>query len=125
LALELSEPVAVLGRALLGGLFVFGGVRHFFLLDKLAPLIAQRGLPVPMLLLLAGSSFQAILGLLLLLGWWVTPAALGLIAFTIAATVMLLNFWDKSGAEREGAFNAAMTNLAVIGGLLLLAAPGL
>lgn len=122
---ELAEAAALLGRILLGGLFAFGGIRHFFLVDKLVPLIAARGLPAPTLVLLAGSAFQAVLGLLLVLGFWVMPAALGLIAFTIAATVMLLNFWDKSGPEREGAFNAALTNLAVIGGLLLLAAPGL
>ena len=47
---------------------------------------------------------------------------MGLVIFTIAASVMLLNFWSLEGAAREGALNGWLSNLGVIGGLLIAAA---
>lgn len=120
--MTLAQFFPVLGRALIGGLFVFGGVIHFFKLDLLTGIMAARGVPFPRLALIAGSVFQAAAGLLLILGIAVVPAAAGLIAFTIAASWMFLNFWDMQGEAREGAFNAFVTNGAVMGGLLVCAA---
>jgi len=50
------------------------------------------------------------------------PASIGLILFTIVASIMLLNFWDMEGPSRESAMNGFLSNIAIIGGLLLAAA---
>jgi putative oxidoreductase len=58
--------------------------------------------------------------LLFVFGVLVPFAATGLIIFTIAASIMLLNFWDhEPGPAREGLMNAFYTNIALIGGLLI------
>ncbi|EJT04147.1 DoxX family protein [Rhizobium sp. CCGE 510] len=111
-----------LGRLLLGGLYVAGGIHHFFVIVPLTDAIEARGVPFAKWVLLSGSVFQIVAGLLLMLGLFVTAAAFGLILFTLAATVMLLNFWDMQGTARESAINTWKTNMAIIGGLLIAAA---
>lgn len=112
----------VLGRLLLGGLYVAGGIHHFFVIVPLTDAIEARGIPFAKWVLLSGSMFQILAGTLLILGLFVTAAAFGLILFTLAATVMLLNFWDMQGTARESAINTWKTNMAIIGGLLIAAA---
>jgi len=122
---DTAAVLIALGRVLLGGLFVVGGVRHFFIVDIITPMIGARGLPMPKLVLYVGSTFQIAAGLLMMLGIWVVPAALGLIAFTIAASVMLLNFWDMDGPARQSALSTCLSNGAIVSGLLVAAATGL
>ncbi|MBB3646807.1 putative oxidoreductase [Rhizobium sp. BK619] len=112
----------VLGRLLLGSLYVAGGIHHFFVIVPLTDAIEARGIPFAKWVLLSGSMFQILAGTLLILGLFVTAAAFGLILFTLAATVMLLNFWDMQGTARESAINTWKTNMAIIGGLLITAA---
>jgi putative oxidoreductase len=123
--MTLSVFLLLCGRFLIGGLFVVGGVIHFFKLDLLTQIMGARGVPLPRITLIAGSVFQTAAGLLLIAGFAIVPAAFGLIVFTIAASWMFLNFWDMDGPAREGAFNAFMTNIAIIGGLLVCAASAL
>ncbi|MBY3238804.1 DoxX family protein [Rhizobium laguerreae] len=111
-----------LGRLLLGGLYVAGGVHHFFVIVPLTDAIEARGVPFAKGVLVFGSMFQIVAGILLMFGLFVTAAAFGLIIFTLAATVMLLNFWDMQGTARDSAINSWKTNLAIIGGLLIAAA---
>jgi putative oxidoreductase len=123
MAIETSEILWRLGRFLLGGLFVAGGIRHFFIIPDLAEMMKTRGVPFPKQVLIAGSGFQLVCGLLFILGISVALAAAGLIVFTVSASIMLLNFWSlDEGPEREGLMNAFMTNIAMIGGLLIAAA---
>ncbi len=119
---DLAPAVLVLGRVLLGGLFVYAGVHHFFIMPPLTAMISRRGVPYPRFVVIAGSMFQAIAGSLFILGIYVATSAFCLIAFTIAASVMLLNFWDMEGPARESTKTAWQTNLAIVGGLLIAAA---
>jgi putative oxidoreductase len=119
----MSDILLIVGRCLLGGLFVAGGIKHFFIMDSVLGMMKARGVPHPKLVLLAGSIFQLICGLLFILGISITLAAAGLIVFTVVASVMLLNFWDlEPGPAREGLMDAFLTNIALIGGLLIAAA---
>jgi putative oxidoreductase len=122
---NLAQALLIVGRLLLGGLFVFAGVRHMFLIPVLTQAIAARGVPFPRLVLLAGSSFQFVGGVLLIVGPWMPAAAFGLIVFTIAASVMLLNFWDMDGPARQNIINVWLSNMAIVGGLLVTAAQAL
>ena len=122
---DLSVALAAVGQLLLGGLFVVAGLRHFSMVPTVTAMIAARGVPVPHLAFLSGTLFQLAAGACLMLGYWVAPAAFGLVLFTIAASVMLLNFWDMEGPAREAAINGWQSNLAIIGGLLIAAAHAL
>lgn len=119
---QLAEVVLVAGRVLIGGVFVYGGVEHFPALKLLTEMMRKRGVPMPQTVLVVGSLFQIALGLALIAGVLVPWASLGLVIFTIAATIMFLNFWDMEGAARVGAKNTFVVNIALVGGLLVLAA---
>ncbi|WP_274425026.1 DoxX family membrane protein [Chelativorans sp. YIM 93263] len=110
------------GLIMLGGVFVCAGIEHFLRFRQIA---AQLPFPYPRLMLAAGSALEIVAGLCLAVGVGRPYAALALIAFTIAASLMMLNFWSYSGPERQSIRSAFTINIAVVGGLLLAAAaPG-
>jgi putative oxidoreductase len=115
----------LVGRVFLGGLFVVGGIHHFFMLPPVTAALAARGVPFARVALIGASLFQALAGLLVMLGLWVAPAAIGLVVFTVVASVLLLNFWDMEGPARAAARTSWQSNLAIIGGLLIAAAQAL
>ena len=119
---EIAPVVLAAGRVLLGGLYVSGGVHHFFELTPLTNAMRARGVPAPRLSLLFGSVFQAVFGLLLMLGLYVAWASLALVAFTIVASIIFLNFWNLQGDARTASIRALQTNVALCGGLLIAAA---
>ena len=119
---ESADLLRVIGRLFLGGLFVAGGIRHFFILPLLTQIMSARGVPAPRLVLVVGSIFQFVAGLLLIFGIWTMAASLGLVLFTIVASIMFLNFWDVEGPARETAMTGFLSNVAIVGGLLLAAA---
>jgi putative oxidoreductase len=120
-----AELLMWVGRLLLGGLFVVGGIHHFFILPGITSALVARGVPMARVALIAASVFQILAGLLVILGLWVAPAALGLVVFTVVASFLMLNFWDLEGQARDAARTGWLTNLAIIGGLLIVAATAL
>ena len=85
---------------------------------------AARGkqVPAPRFCLIAGSVFQIVAGTLLIFGLFVQFAALGLVVFTLVASVLMVNFWSKTGEARGALRNIFISNLAIVGGLLIAAA---
>ena len=118
---EQAQWVEALARILLGSLFVIGGLHHLPIFGALSGQLAQRGVPLPRVALGLSTAWQIVLGVMLMAGLWVPWAALGLIAFTVIASLLLLNFWAMEGHARSEAQNQFLTNVAVIGGLLLAA----
>lgn len=123
--IEAQAVLWFIGRLLLGGLFVIGGIHHFFILPSATQAIAARGVPAAKLFLLSGTVFQIVAGLALIFGFYTTWAALGLVAFTVAASILLVNFWSMEGQARDNALHTWQSNLAIIGGLLVTAAHSL
>ncbi len=119
------ELLIIAGRMLLGGLFVVAGIRHFFILPVVTVPMMARGIPMAKRVLIVGSIFEICAGVLLAINFHAAWAALGLVAFTLVASWMLLDFWNKQGVPRHGAINGWMSNIGVVGGLLIVAASGL
>ncbi len=122
---EPASGLVAIGRVLLGGIFVVAGLRHLLILPVLTAALEQRGVAAARAVLLAGTAFQIVAGAALVLGLFVTLASLGLILFTVVASFLLVNFWDKQGEERVALANAFQTNVGLVGGLMLTAALGL
>ena len=118
---EFADWTIVLGRFVLGAFFAYGGFTHFLALDPITQAMADRGVPQPRLVLIAGSLFQIVFGLLLAFGIAVPVSAIALIAFTVVASLMLVDFWNKQEPARMALRNVFLSNLAIIGGLLIAA----
>ena len=121
MAAEFADWTIVLGRFVLGAFFAYGGFTHFLALDPITQAMADRGVPQPRLVLIAGSLFQIVFGLLLAFGIAVPVSAIALIAFTVVASLMLVDFWNKQEPARMALRNVFLSNLAIIGGLLIAA----
>lgn len=107
---------------LLGAYFAAAGIHHFTAIEPLTAAIAARGVPAARAVLLTGSVFQTACGVALIVGFRPAWAALGLVLFTIVASLIFLNFWSMQDTARTNAIGTWKTNLALIGGLLIAAA---
>jgi putative oxidoreductase len=119
---NITEVMVLLGRLLLGAYFAWAGIHHFTSLAPVTAAMSARGVPAARAVLVIGSIFQTACGLALIFGLWPAWAALGLVLFTIVASIMFLDFWNKEGEARAGAVSTWKTNLALIGGLLIATA---
>lgn len=115
----MNDLAIALGHLLLGGLFFFAGFDHFPRFEAVSGLLAQRGWTRPGPMLAAASAFRIIAGLGLALGVLRPRAALGLAAFTIAASLTLLDFRRFQGQLREGMRSGFLVNVGLLGGLIL------
>ncbi|MGX9177237.1 DoxX family protein [Mesorhizobium sp. BHbdii] len=107
---------------MLGGAFVFAGLRSVQNATFLTQLMATRGVPQAWLMLWLGIVLQIVAGVLVISGVWTAAAALCLVLFLIVATPMFHNFWDHQGPERASRINGFVGNVALTGGFLALAA---
>jgi putative oxidoreductase len=120
-----GEIATGLGYLLLGGVFVFAGIDHFLRFEAVRGMLADRGWPRPAAVLAVASVFQVVAGLALIAGILRAWAALGLAGFTLAASLLLLDFWNFEGPPREGLRSGFTVNLALVGGLLIAFGQGL
>ncbi|MFD1986400.1 DoxX family protein [Mesorhizobium newzealandense] len=119
---DLPSTLLFLGRLLLGGGFVFAGLRNIQNAAFLTQLMAARGVPQARLALWAGIVLQIVAGALVIAGLWTAIAAAVLVVFLIAATPMFHNFWDHQGPDRASRINGFVGNVALSGGFLTLIA---
>jgi putative oxidoreductase len=114
-----GEYLGAVGRFMIGAVFVNAGLRHIRTFEILAGLMTARRVPFPRLSLASGITFQIIVGLAFAFGIERWATGLGLIIFTVAATIIAHNFWDKSGDKRTVDLFWWQANSAIIGGILL------
>lgn len=113
------STLVLLGRLLLGGAFVFAGLRNIANRATLTNLMTARGVPQARLALYFGIAWQVVWGVLLIVGPWTAFAAAALILFLIVATPMFNNFWDHQGIDRANRINGFVANIALAGGFLV------
>lgn len=114
--------LAVVGRVLIGLLFLGIGVRLLAARPQVAALLAAKKIPQPALVALSGGVIEVVLGLLAIAGIETAFVALAMAVFVVAATLMVHDFWNSSGARRSLEVNTVLTHGLVVGGLLLMAA---
>jgi putative oxidoreductase len=119
-----SDGLALLGRALLASLFVFSGWGKIGAFAGTAGFIASKGMPMPQVLAALGIAVELGAGLLLLVGWKARWAALALAGFTIVITPIFHNFWSVPAAQAMDDQVHFLKNIAIIGGMLMVAALG-
>jgi putative oxidoreductase len=119
---DLPSTLLFLGRLLLGGAFVFAGLRNIQNATFLTQLMTARGVPNAGLALWLGIVLQVAAGVLVIAGLWTAIAAAVLLVFLIVATPMFHNFWDHQGPDRASRINGFVGNVALSGGFLTLIA---
>ena len=124
--ISLSESVAtslqLAGRIALAAVFLVSAVHKAVWYRRAVVEFRQAGIPLIPITLPATIVLHTFAPVAIIAGVYVVEAALALALFTIAATVKVHNFWTMQGEQRLVISRVAMANLAVAGGLLVLAA---
>lgn len=115
-----SASVAVLaGRVMLSAMFILAGYGKLTAVGATAGWFESLGLPMPYVVTILTGLLELVGGVAILVGFQTRIAALAIAAFTIAAT--LVAHTDLADQVQQLFF---MKNLAIAGGLLVLAAFG-
>ncbi len=121
---SLINPFTLVGRILLAALFIPAGLSKITGFAGTAGYIASKGLPLPEVGAAIAIAVEVLAGLALLFGFGTRVAALALAVFTLAATFIFHNFWALPADQVMMQQLMFMKNIAVVGGLLVLAAHG-
>jgi putative oxidoreductase len=121
---SLQNPLSLIGRVLLALLFVPAGFSKITGFAGTTGYIASKGVPLPELAAAAAIGVEVGLGLLLLVGWQTRWAALGIALFTLVISFIFHNFWAVPAEQVMQQQQSFFKNLAVVGGLLTVAAWG-
>ncbi|NDZ17588.1 DoxX family protein [Variovorax sp. WS11] len=114
----------MLGRTLLGALFLVSGLAKIGRFAGVAGFMASKGLPAAEMLLVATIALEVAGGLALIAGWRVRYAAWALLVFTGLAAVIFHAFWAAEAPAYQNQLNHFLKNAAIMGGLLCLGAVG-
>ncbi len=121
---SLQNPLALVGRLLLALLFLPAGISKIGGFAGTAGYIASKGLPFATLAAAIAIVVEIAGGLALIAGFGTRWAALALAGFTLVATFFFHNFWGVPADQAMVQQLMFFKNIAVVGGLLVLAAYG-
>ena len=120
-----QEFLLLVGRVLLGWIFVESGWRKLMGMDAFIASLVNRRVPYPTVLGWIGAPLEFLGGLALVLGAITRCATLAIIIFTIVATLIGHRYWELTdAAARRMQYSHFAKNLTIIGGLILLLVTG-
>lgn len=120
----LLNCAAGFGRLLLSLIFVMSGVHKIMAWSDTASRMEAEGMPLVPLLLAGAIVFEIGGGLSVMLGIRARLGAAALIVFLIPTTLIFHDFWTFEGQEQQLQMIHFMKNLAIMGGLFVVAAVG-
>ena len=120
----LQNPLTLTGRLLLALLFLPAGLMKIGGFAGTVGYIASKDLPMPALGAVIAIVVEVLGGLALLAGFGTRVAALVLAVFTVAASVIFHAYWAVPAEAQMVQQLMFFKNIAVVGGLLVLAAHG-
>jgi putative oxidoreductase len=114
-----TDTVALIGRIFIAVLFLLSGFGKLAAPAATQAYIAAMGLPAPALAYFGSTAVELIGSVLLIVGFRVRPVAVGMAVFTLLTAV----FFHRDFADQNQMIHF-MKNIAVMGGLLQVAAFG-
>jgi putative oxidoreductase len=120
-----SESIVPLaGRLMISAIFIFSGLGKLAGHAAMAGYAASKGLPAADLAIWLAAAVEILGGLSILLGFQARIAAWLLFLYLIPTSLVFHNFWALQGMERMDNQAHFFKNMAIMGGLLLLATYG-
>lgn len=119
LAASTSDIVLLIGRVMLGWIFLRSGYGKLFDIGAVAATFPPRGLPAFMAYISVPAEFFG--GLALILGFATRYAAIVLVIFTLVATFSSHRYWEfTEAATRRVQDGNFWKNISMLGGICLL-----
>ncbi|NEM99286.1 DoxX family protein [Pontibacter burrus] len=112
----------LVSRILIGITFLIAGLHKALFWDGPAMWMASKGLPFVPLLLGTAMVTELVGALLLFAGIKVKQTAIVLILLILPMTLLMHTFWNMEGMMQQTAIMDFIQNIAIVGGLVALAA---
>lgn len=120
-----NAVTSLVGRVLISLIFVLSGFMKIMGFGMMAGVLHSKGIPMAPVALALTILIEFGVGLTLLVGFQARTAAWILFLFLIPTTLLFHNFWAVApGMEQQNQMAHFLKNLAIMGGLLTIAANG-
>jgi putative oxidoreductase len=119
-----STVIPLIARILIAALFLVAGVGKAMAFSGTAGYMGKLGFPMPEVMTALAIAVEAGGAILLIIGWKTRWVAWGLAIFVVIATLAAHRFWEVDAAQMVNQRTQFLKNIAIIGGLMLLAAFG-
>ena len=120
----MNASVTLVGRLLIGALFVTAGIRKLMYVAGTTGYLAKLGFPAADVMVWVAILIEVGGGLAFIVGFQTRLVAWVLAGFTLVATAMAHRFWEFDPAQYTNQLNHFLKNGAIIGGLLMFATFG-
>lgn len=120
----MPDFAALCARIFLTALFFVSAIGKFTSIAGVANVLAARGVPFPVVFGYCFAVLEIVGALMVLTGYRARTGAWLLFLLTLGTIVIVHHFWDMQGAARIGNQTQALKNLAIMGGLLMVAIAG-
>lgn len=126
--IDIQEPVysilVLIARIFLSAVFLVSGIHKIIWYTKAVEEFREADIPLIQFSLPATIALHIVASICILSGIFTQAAALGLVVFTVVATLWVFPFWQHAGPARLEQSRIALANLGLVGGLLMLAVSG-
>jgi putative oxidoreductase len=119
-----SSFTPLAGRILMSVVFLVSGFFKIGGYSQLVRYAASKGLPMAGVAVACAAVLELAGGLAILVGFQTKIAAWLLFLYLIPTTFFFHNFWALQGAEQQNNMIHFLKNVAIMGGLVILAANG-
>lgn len=119
-----QSQMQLIGRILLGVLFLVAGIRKIMFYSGSAAYFTKLGFPAPEVMAVLAILIEIGGAALLILGWQTRRISWLLILFVVIATAMAHRFWEFDAPQYANQMNHFLKNAAIVGGLLYVAVLG-
>lgn len=120
----MTNSAALVGRTLLGLIFIVSGYGKITGFTGTAAYMASKGMPMTEVLLACAIAVELLGGLLLVAGFKARWAAAAIFLFIIPTTIIFHNPAGLSGQEAQSQMINLLKNLSIMGGMLMVVAFG-
>lgn len=121
----ISSPIVpLIGRSLIGLLFLVAGIMKAMNIAATTAYKTRLGFPMPELFAYLSTLIEVGGGILLIIGWQTRRVAWFLVLYVLIATGAAHRFWEYDAAQRANQINHFLKNLAISGGLMFVAVFG-
>jgi len=121
---SLQNPLSLAGRLLLALMFLPAGIAKIGGFAGTVGFAASVGMPLPQLGVAIALVVEVLGGLALIVGFGTRWAALALALFTLVASFFFHNYWTLPADQQMMQQLMFFKNIAIVGGLLTVAAWG-
>ena len=112
--------IHILGQIILGGYFIYNGIKHLKDLNDYSAYAAHNKVPMPKLSVVVTGLLILIGGLGVLFNVYIGVAILLLVIFLVPTSFMMHAYWNaENPADKNSQKIAFLKNMALIGALLL------